>query len=76
MASLFKRGPVYWAGYRMNGQKVNVSLGTRDERKARGALAALEAKLESGELEERAKRLSFADFFDLYGEMYRAAGGD
>ncbi|HVY60400.1 MAG TPA: site-specific integrase [Planctomycetota bacterium] len=66
MAALFKRGPIFWAAYWLNGKKIRVSLATQDERKAQRALAVLEDRLERGEQETPDQVLLLDDFMERY----------
>jgi integrase len=75
MASLFKRGPVWWVGYRLNGKKINKSLETRDERKAQRELAALELRLEKGEEKAPEQAVTLDAFMEKFREHYIHEGG-
>ena len=51
MATLFRRGKVWWVDAGVHGQRLRWSLGTTDERIARRKLKKYEYKQSTGDLE-------------------------
>jgi len=72
MASLRKRGTMYYASYYLGGRECRVSLGTTAFRVAKERLRKLEASLARGTLEEdRPTQTPLADIVGAYAEYIR-----